>query len=244
MSVDDVPTSETGLIRYVKALPATFKHLVLEESSLAGWIAGILAPHVTDLIVCDPVQHAWIRRGGNKDDVRDSLKRARLLRLEERKPVDPHRVDFKIVAQQYLSITNEMVSLKNQIKAKYDQGGILNLVSRKSHRCSYLKHVKSEAMKPVILNFYDPLDSMVRIRENVLSLMQKMGTKYEEIKPFQRIPGMGGLAHTCFARSFNPLIALRPSNSDGSTARWGFASGRVAERSYLGSAWIALESAY
>ena len=199
VSVHDFPTSETGLIRHVKALPATFKYLALEESSLAGWIAGVLAPHVTELIVCDPDQNAWISRGGNKDDVRDSLKLARLLRLEELKPVDhnkdPHRVDFKIVAQQYLSITNEMVALKNQIKSKYYQGGVLrisgSLVYRKTHRRSYLNQVGSEAMKKVILNFYDQLDCMVRIRENTLSLMQETGKKYNEIEQFQRIPGIG-----------------------------------------------------
>ncbi|MYK62691.1 MAG: IS110 family transposase [Rhodothermaceae bacterium] len=199
VSVHDFPTSETGLIRHVKALPATFKYLALEESSLAGWIAGVLTPHVTELIVCDPVQNALIRRGGSKDDVRDSRKLARLLRLEELKPVyhnhDPSRVDFKMVAQQYLSITNEIVALKNQIKSKYYQGGVLkisgSLVYRKAHRHSYLKHVESEAMKKVILNFYDPLDCMVRVRENALLLMQELGKKYGEIEQFQRIPGIG-----------------------------------------------------
>ena len=184
VSVHDFPTSETGLIRHVKALPATFKYLALEESSLAGWIAGVLTPHVTELIVCDPVQNALISRGGSKDDVRDSLKLARLLRLEELKPVyhnhDPSRVDFKIVAQQYLSITNEIVALKNQIKSKYYQGGVLkisgSLVYSKAHRRSYLKHVESEAMKKVILNFYDQLDCMVRVHSNASSLCDQAVT--------------------------------------------------------------------
>ena len=46
-------------------------------------------------------------------------------------------------------------------------------------------------MKKVILNFYDQLDCMVRVRENALSLMQELGKKYGEIEQFQRIPGIG-----------------------------------------------------
>lgn len=39
-------TSETALISHVVAAPAREKRLVLEESTLAGWIAGGLRPYV------------------------------------------------------------------------------------------------------------------------------------------------------------------------------------------------------
>ena len=39
-------TSEAALIREVRSIRAKHKFLALEESSLAGWIAGALRPHV------------------------------------------------------------------------------------------------------------------------------------------------------------------------------------------------------
>ena len=117
---------------------------------------------------------------------------------------------------------------KNQIKSKYYQGGGLkisgSLVYSKAHRRSYLKHVKSEAMKKVILNFYDPLDCMVRVRENALSLMQELGKKYGEIEQFQRIPGIGMVgAHVFRAFIQTPHQAATMEVlpiGDSSTAEW------------------------
>ncbi|MDE2644820.1 MAG: hypothetical protein OXI05_03125 [Bacteroidota bacterium] len=52
ISIQSFPTSEFALVRHVLELPAQFKHLALEASSLAGWIASALRPHVTQLVVC------------------------------------------------------------------------------------------------------------------------------------------------------------------------------------------------
>ena len=51
VSVECFSTSETRLIQQVTQLSAPRKYLALEESSLAGWIAGVLRPYVTKLIV-------------------------------------------------------------------------------------------------------------------------------------------------------------------------------------------------
>lgn len=39
----------------------------MEESSLVGWIATILHPYVTELIVYDPRHYTRVSRSGNKD---------------------------------------------------------------------------------------------------------------------------------------------------------------------------------
>ena len=78
-------TSECSLIQHVNQIRAKTKWLALEESTLSGWIAGVLRPHVDRLIVCDPVHNTFIRRGGNKDDVTDAIKICRLLRRNELK---------------------------------------------------------------------------------------------------------------------------------------------------------------
>ncbi|MDE2730908.1 MAG: hypothetical protein OXI38_05910 [Bacteroidota bacterium] len=67
-------TSEAALIREVRSIRAKPKFLALEESSLAGWIAGALQPYVDQIIFCDPRHNALISRGGKKDDLSDAIK--------------------------------------------------------------------------------------------------------------------------------------------------------------------------
>ena len=87
VSTDTFLTSESARIAHVTRIPAKTIYLGLEESSLAGWIAGTLRPHVSQLIVCDPLHNTLVSRGGNKDDVTDAIKLCRLLRLGELKEV-------------------------------------------------------------------------------------------------------------------------------------------------------------
>ena len=73
-------TPETALIRDVTALPTGSKYLELEESSLADWIASVLRPYVTELIVCKPRYNVLISHG-NKSNHRDADELCRPLRL-------------------------------------------------------------------------------------------------------------------------------------------------------------------
>ncbi len=73
-------TSEKALIQQVTELPEKRKFICVEECNLAGWIAEVLRPHVTDLIVCDPLQNLLIHRGHRKDDLTDAINLSRLLR--------------------------------------------------------------------------------------------------------------------------------------------------------------------
>ena len=77
------PTSEAALISRIVAVEARKKKLVLEESALAGWLAGTLRDYVDELVVCDPRRNALISRSAHKDDYADAYKLCRLLRLGE-----------------------------------------------------------------------------------------------------------------------------------------------------------------
>lgn len=199
VSVECFSTSETRLIQQVTQLSAPRKYLALEESSLAGWIAGVLRPYVTKLIVCDPRHNALISRSNKKDDFTDALKLARLLRLDELLPVyhtdQDHRMDFKIAVQQYLSFVHGHAKLKSQLKAKYQQAGVLNVtgteVFTKKHRETYLKRLPSNGRKKIILNLYDHLDSIGSYRKTARATMIELGWRYPEIQQFQRVPGIG-----------------------------------------------------
>ncbi|MCY4172310.1 MAG: transposase [Bacteroidetes bacterium] len=135
VSATEFSTSESGLIHEVTRLQGQFKYLALEESSLAGWVAGVLRPHVTHLIVCNPFHNALISQSNRKDDFTDSYKLARLLRLDELTSVyhtdEDHRIDFKMAVQQYLSFVEHLKRLNLQLRAKYHQAGIFNMTGTK-----------------------------------------------------------------------------------------------------------------
>ena len=87
VSTTEFSTSEAGLIHHIHEIATHEKYIAVEESSLAGWIAGALRSHVTELVVCGPRQNALIGRSGNKNDVEDAHKLCRLLRMRELRPV-------------------------------------------------------------------------------------------------------------------------------------------------------------
>ncbi len=199
-------TSEAALIRHVMELPARSKHLALEESSLAGWIASVLRPYVTRLIVCDPRHNTLISRG-NKDDHRDAADLCRLLRLEELvevfHPDQEDRVDFKIMAQQYLRFTRDRASLKSQIKSKYHQAGLTHVVGTqvfsKTHRVSYLKQLPTNARRSMMKNLYDHFDKLDDLRDQARTSMVELGKRYPEIAEFRRMPGIGVVGSHVFS---------------------------------------------
>ena len=199
VSATEFSTSEPVLINEVTRLQGRFKYLALEGSSLAGWVAGVLRPHVTNLIVCNPFHNALISQSNRKDDFTDSYKLARLLRLGELISVyhtdEDHRVDFKIAVQQYLSFVEHHKRIKLQIKAKYHQAGIFHLtgtkVLSKRTRDLYLNELSTKGRRKIIVNLYDHLDSLEQRRKTARTAMIELGQKYPEIQQFQRIPGIG-----------------------------------------------------
>jgi hypothetical protein len=46
-------TQPEKLIQHIQAIPSPDKRLMLEETNLARWIAGLLRPHVQEIVVCD-----------------------------------------------------------------------------------------------------------------------------------------------------------------------------------------------
>ena len=212
-STKESSTSEAGLIHRIHEIAAHEKYLAVEEFSLAGWISRALRSHVTDLVVCDPRQNALISRSGNKNDVEDAHKLCRLLRMGGLSPVYhsdvSHRVDFKIAVQQYLSFREDHASAKKQIKAKYQQAGMVRTVGTKlfnsTQRGHYLRQLPSKTRQEIMTNLYTSLDATGALRNKARAAMIKLGRLYLKISQFQRMPGVGVVgAHVFSAFIQNP----------------------------------------
>lgn len=78
-------------------------------------------------------------------------------------PDQEHRVDFKIMVQQYLRFTRDLDRLKSQIKSKYHPAGLVHVsgthVFTKMHRGSYLKQLPTNVWCSMMENLYKQMDT-------------------------------------------------------------------------------------
>ena len=235
VSTRSFTTSERALREHVTRLSACSKYLALEESTISGWIAGVLRPHVDRLIVCDPKHNALISQG-NKDDYNDSVNQCQLLRLDALVEVyhsdQGDRVDFKIAVQQYLHFRNAHARLKTKIKFKFHQAGIISTGDRvfsQTERSQYVKQLPTEARRKILCNLYDQLDALGRLQQTAQDLMEELGRSYPEIIQFQQMPGIGVVG----AHLFSGLIRT-PCRFRTKQQLWRYCRLGVLERSSAG----------
>ena len=226
-------TSERALRAHVTRISARTSYLALEESTISGWTADVLRPHVDRLIVCDPKHNALISQG-NKDDFSDAVNLCQLLRLDALVAVyhsdHDDQVDFKIAVQQYLHFRNADASLK--IKFKFQQASIIptgDRVFSQTERSAYLAQLPTEARRQILCDLYDQLDALGRQRQTAQDLMEELGRNYPEIIEFQQMPGIGMVG----AHLFRGLVQT-PHRFRTRLQLWRYCRLRVVARSRAG----------
>ena len=98
-----VPTTIPAISRVLESIQGT-KQLAFEEGPMAGWLYRNLCSKVDQLIVAEPRRNKLITSDGDKDDMIDSAKLARLLRGKFLKPVH-HTDDNSLIIRK--SLNNE-----------------------------------------------------------------------------------------------------------------------------------------
>jgi transposase len=192
------PTQPQQLLKHVQAIPATVKRLMLEESNLARWIGQLLKPQVQQLIVCDARRNRLISQDSHKHDRRDAFALARLLRLNEFKPVwqpaDDQRVLFKRAAQAYENAVLRQTRLKLQIKSLFQHWGLFPAgasVFAKAGRATWLKQLPYDPLRSQALLLYELLDQALAGQAQARRLMCQAGRLFPEIQRLRTAPGVG-----------------------------------------------------
>lgn len=192
------PTDPQLLLKQVQAIPATDKRLMLEESNLARWISQLLKPHVQQLVVCDARRNRLISHHPNKHDRRDAFALARLLRLNEFKPVwqptDDQRVLFKRAAQAYEKSVLRQTRLKLQIKSLFQHWGLFPTgatVFAKTGRALWLRRLPYDALRSQALLLYESLDQALAGQTQTRRLLCQCGRAFPEVQRLRSVPGVG-----------------------------------------------------
>ena len=192
------PTQPQNLIAHIQAIPAADKRLMLEESNLARWLGELLRPHVQQLVVCDARRNRLISHDPHKHDQRDAFAQARLLRLNEYKPVwqptDPQRVLFKRSAKAYELAVQRQTRLKLQLKACFQHWGLFptgSTVFSKTGRAGWVKQLPYDALRSQTLLLYELLDQALASQTQFRRLLAQTGRPFPEVARLRTVPGIG-----------------------------------------------------
>jgi transposase len=192
------PTSEPQLIKHLQLIPATTKHLALEECGLGRWLAQVARPHVTRAVVCDPRENHRISRHHHKCDEEDGYGLAHLHRLgalkEVWQPPSDERAVFKCAVQAYDDTVARQTALKLQLKAHYRQWGVIptgSTVYGPSGRTKYLAHVSQPGVRAQLQLLYQALDNALDVEHRARRLMVQLGQPFPEIARLRTVPGVG-----------------------------------------------------
>ena len=202
----EFPTSENNIIDGLKSIKAKEKYLAIEAGTLTYWAAQVANPYVSQVIVCDPRENALIYKSPYKKDKVDTRKLCRLLRLGELnhvyQPENDDRAIFKAAAQHYIDLRNQLIRLKQKVKAMYRHWGVINVftdaVYSKSGRDKYLAQVKHLPVRDQLLRLYYLMDQTEAMRKSALKSMKQLGRKYAEIREFNKIPGIADISAHVF----------------------------------------------
>jgi len=99
-----IETKASTLLQVLRGLRGDL-HVTFEEGTWAAWLYDLIKPHVTEIVVCDPLRNALLKEGSKSDGI-DARKLAELLRGNQLKPVyhGEHGVrTLKELVRSYLS---------------------------------------------------------------------------------------------------------------------------------------------
>jgi limonene-1,2-epoxide hydrolase len=198
------PTSAKNLIDFVSNQKGQVRVLV-EECELAGWAYRTLLPHVNCVEVSDPRHNAWIARGKFKSDPVDAAKLAELLRggfyRVVHHPKDEEMATFKIAVQHYDQMTKTTTRLKNQIRARFRQQGMVfegkGLYGVRG-RQKAISMVESKAIAEILEQDFRLLDDAQKERAAARALVTRLSRYFPVIERLKKIPGVATVTASRF----------------------------------------------
>jgi len=183
--------------------PAT---IVVEESTLTGWLRTELAGLVDSFIACDPRHNRLIWAAEDKNDRNDALRLLDLAVLGRLKAVyhaDADRYGLKELVLTYHRTVRDVARYRNRITAKCRQHGLGRIPAsiyagpqRKQLLTQFAWADTRRAMRHLLSTF----DALARHRDKLYHALVRRGRRIEPVRRFQQLPGVGPvIAVTVFA---------------------------------------------
>jgi len=197
VKADRVTTSVNSFIGFVKTVPRA-RTIYMEKGTLAAWALETCVRFGEKLVITDPKQNHWIGSSGQKDDPLDALKLAQLARggyiKEIHHPVGQRR-RFRELMIAYHDTVRSTTRIKNKIKAKFRQNGILctgATVYSETYREEWRRKLPRETTLLLILEgLWRQMEQSEQTEKELLAAARAQAKRYPEIKHFEALPGIG-----------------------------------------------------
>jgi transposase len=200
-----VATTIPDLVAAVTATAGP-RHLTFEEGPLAGWLARNLAPHVDDLVVCDPRRNALIAKESDKADPLDAVKLAQLFRGGYLKAVHQAGSEERAVLKQHVAFYHDRVRDRvrqgHQVVALLRRHGVIagiTAVADPAQRTDWLRRLPSNKVLrqdlELLLTMYDLyLAQEAQVRATLVRLARRAAP----VRRFTAVPGIGWIRALTF----------------------------------------------
>ena len=170
--------------------------VTLEEGTQAEWIYGLLAPRVSEIIVCDPRRNPR-RPGEKKSDRLDARKLAEWLRLGVLKPVyhgHPAGSALRELARSYSTLVSDSTRVMSRLKALYRGRGIGCAGTRVySRRCrsQWLEQLREPGARRRAELLYQQLDALREWRQQARAALLQESSRHAAQKILRSVPSLG-----------------------------------------------------
>lgn len=200
-----IATSEKLAIDYLKSIKGK-KQLTFEDGPLAEWMLNITHDKADRVIICNPRENAKIFKG-NSNDKTDSKNLAELLRLEAlcevKRPLSKDRQEFREIVNLHSKVNKDNTRAKNRLKAAFRGKGIPcsgQTVYNEKKRDEWIRKIeKNNVTKKAVLIHWGLIDFLKSQKDLVYKDMKKQSKKFNEIKEFLKVQGVGLITAATFS---------------------------------------------
>lgn len=197
LSHRSVQTSAERLIDALKQVRGE-RAVVVEESTLAGWLQRTLSPYCDQFQVSDPMENRSIARSEKKSDRHDACTLAQLFRGGYTKPVhhtlDMRYWELKAAVRHYHDCINHVVRWKNKLRALYRLHGVFSLsdqVYDPVEGVKYLERLPDPTSRHNARDHLSALAGLERLTRKAERRMKRLSAQIPATALLQSVPGAG-----------------------------------------------------
>ena len=168
------------------------KSLTFEECEMSGWLYGLLAKEVDEILVCNPVYNRGYK--GKKTDKLDALNLAQLLRGSFLTPVfhnGSQQEQFRDLMSAYTDLVIDATRYKNRYKSLFRKTGNRIKGELLYSDESFLKDLQRPDLNFIGAHLYKSLQRYEENRKAFIKEIRKQSKNFKEIRRLQTIPGIG-----------------------------------------------------
>src|ERR1700724_4432430 len=188
-------TKADTILEFIHGLRGSLS-VTFEEGTWAAWLHGLLHPHVTRVVACDPRKNALLKVG-NHNDRMDARKLSELLYLNKLSPVyhgEQGIRTLKELARSYITITRDLTRVTSRLKAIYRGWAIPcagQQVYAPRYRAEWLAKIVEDGVRRRAELYYQQFDGLAALRQQARRELLAESQKHSVVKLLRQIPSIG-----------------------------------------------------